>query len=277
MHIINTALSNTVHFSKPSKLLLFYWIIITIWWCIFYFAGIKQTTGNYLYQLGMAFVPLAGGFCGILQSKRWGGHKSQVGKALLFISLGLISWGVGQIFWSVLYNLVLKVEIPYPSLADLGYIIAVPFWTYGIINLSKATGAKFSLKNMNGKLIAFIIPVVAILVSYYLLVMVARGGVISSNHGLKLFFDFAYPIGDVIILTLSLLIYGLSFNYLGGKLKIPILTLILGFVAMYFTDFTFSYVTTIGDYFNGHWVDFMFTVSLLLMGLGINNFELKEK
>jgi len=265
-----------MHISKASKIIFFYYLFIFIWWAVFYFLNIQGTLGSYLYQFAFGLIPLIGGILGLKKSTIWGGLKSKIGTSLFFISAGCISWGIGQMFWSILYNIILKVDIPYPSFADVGYILAVPLWAIGIIHLSRATGAKHSLKNIKGKILLFIIPLFLIALSYYLLVIVARGGAISSNKELsKAFFDFAYPIGDVIILTLSLLIYGLSFGYLGGKLKLAILSIIFGFVAMYISDFSFSYTTTVGTYYNGYYPDILFPTATMLMVFGVNNFILK--
>lgn len=266
-----------MYISKASKLIFFYYIFILIWWAVFYFLDIHKTVDSYLYQFAFGLIPLIGGILGLGKSKIWGGLKSEVGTSLFFISLGCISWGIGQMFWSILYNFILKVDIPYPSFADLGYILAVPLWAIGIIHLSRASGARASLKNIKGKILLFIIPLILVALSYYLIIAVARGGAISSSEEMsKTFFDFTYPIGDVIILTLSLLIYGLSFGYLGGKLKIAILSIIFGFVAMYISDFSFSYTTTIGTYYNGYYPDILFPTALMLMVFGVNNFVIKE-
>lgn len=263
--------------SIESKLILFYYIVILIWGAVFYFQGIKETPGNYWYQYAFGLIPLGGGILGMMKSFEWGGLRSKFGRALFFISAGATSWGIGQMFWSVFYNFILRVEIPYPSLADVGYILAVPLWIIGIVNLSKATGANFFLRHSRGKILLFTIPLVALAVSYYLLIVFARGGKIDlEGDAIKLFFDFAYPIGDLLILTLSLLVYGLSFNYLGGKYKYSILSIILGFIVMYCADVSFSYVTTNETYFNGHWVDILFPTAMMFVTFGVNNFDTKD-
>lgn len=259
--------------TKESKIVFSYFVLVAIWWLVLYLLNIKYNIHNYLYQFGFGLIPLLGGLSGIVKSKKWGFLRSKVGSAVFFISSGLVSWGLGQMAWSF-YNIVLKIEVPYPSLADVGYIGAVPLWAIGIVYLSKATGARFSLKKIHGKIFLFIIPLLASIISYYLLIVVTRGGSIDLNNELlKLFFDFAYPIGDLIILTLALLIYGLSFNYLGGRFKIPIMTLVAGFILMYLTDFSFSYVTTVETYYNGHWVDLLFPAVMAILAFGINNLD----
>jgi hypothetical protein len=260
--------------SKESKIIFFYYIFIFLYWAILYFQGIKEQPTNYYYQVVEGFIPLIGGLLGIIKAKKWGFLSSKVGSALFFISLGTFSWGVGQMLWSIYYNLIQKVDIPYPSFADVGFIMAIPCWVIGSVFLSKATGAHLSLKHLRGKILLFIIPLIVLVVSYYLLLIVARGGSIPLGEDrLKLVFDLAYPIGDIVILTFTLVIYGLSFNYLGGKYKFPIICILAGWVLMYFSDFSFSYTTTIGTYYDGHWVDIMFPTVMTLLTFGVNSID----
>src|SRR5256885_3920916 len=109
--------------------------------------------------------------------------KSDVGRALFFISTGTIAWGIGQMFWSILYNILYKVEVPYPSLADVGYIAAIPLWAIGIFYLSYATGLKFSLRNLIAKVYLIIVPLILVAFSYYLLILVAGGGHVTDFNG----------------------------------------------------------------------------------------------
>ena len=55
-----------------------------------------------------------------------------------------------------------------------------------------------------------------------------------------------------------------------------ILSIIFGFIAMYFSDFSFSYTTTIGTYYNGYYPDILFPTAMALIVFGVNNFELKK-
>lgn len=212
-----------------------------------------------------------GGLFGIHTAKHWSGFKSHVGQAIMFISLGLLAWGLGQVAWTY-YNFALSVDAPYPSWADAGYIIAVPFWALGVYKLSKATGAKYGLRRNWGKVALVVVPALSIILSYYLLVTVARGGVVKGSNNenfAKLFFDFAYPLGDVIIITLALTIVGLSWKYMGGRFKKPILFILAGFVLMYCADFSFSYTTTKSTFYSGDWVDLLFSTVMVVLSVGI--------
>lgn len=214
----------------------------------------------------------------MFSAKAWGMLGSAIGKSVFFIATGLFAWGLGSMIWSY-YNFFQRISAPYPSVADIGFILSLPFWILGIINLSKATGAKFGIKHTGGRIMLIVIPIIVMVLSYYLLVVVGRGGVLteSFDNYLKLFFDLAYPFGDVIILTFALIIFGLSLGFFGGKYRLSIFAIILGFVSMYLADFVFSYTTTTEAFYNGNWGDLIFTIALFLIAFGNLGFYLNPK
>src|ERR1044071_9378925 len=55
--------------------------------------------------------------------------NDRLGWTLMSLSTGL--WGAGEAVWSI-YEVGLGVEVPYPSLADFGFLAAVPFAFGGI-------------------------------------------------------------------------------------------------------------------------------------------------
>ncbi|MBI2021621.1 hypothetical protein HYS93_01910 [Candidatus Daviesbacteria bacterium] len=252
-----------------SKILILFYIGLVVWWFMIFARGITETTENYLYSFVYGLIPLIWGLIGLRNSMLWGGLKSLMGKSIAFLSLGLLAWAIGNLVWAY-YNLIMRVPVPYPSPADFIFILSFPLWAIGISLLSRVTGMVFSLRRVRGKIILFVIPILAIALSYYLLFTVARGGVIDTEGGLlKFFLDIAFPVWDVIILTLALLVFGLSFNYLGGRFKWPIIILLLGFGVNYITDFSFSYTTTLGTFFVGSWVDLLFATAMFLIALGV--------
>ena len=262
--------------TKASACICVFYIVLLVWWLTIQFSKITSTDFNLAFAFAYGLIPLFGGFVGFHQARKWGLFKSTMGKALFFLSVGLLTWGLGEMIWSY-YNLVLRVEVPYPSWADASFIVSWPLWAVGVYYLSFATGARFGLRSAMGRLQLIAIPLVAAVASYYLLVIVARQGSFEIAGGLlKIFFDIAYPLLDVLILTLALLIYGLSFKYLGGRYKWPVLIVLLGFVVNYFADFGFSYTTTVRTFYNGNWVDLLFTSAMFLLSFGISSLNTKE-
>lgn len=238
------------------------------------------TTGHSAHPFGLYFqiilfvIPFVGALVGFRNSRLWGGFKSALGKAVLFLSLGTFTWSIGMLAWNY-YIFIAQVEVPYPSLADIAFILSWPLWALGVIYLSKATGVKFALRQAKGKALLVAVPLLAIAASYYLLVIVARGGVIELDglNGWKLFFDLFYPIGTSVILAMALTFFSLSMDFLGGRYKNPIAILILAFLVNYLSDFTFSLTTTNETYFNGHFVDFLFFTAMYLFSLSLSMFK----
>lgn len=260
--------------NRHQKILTTYLGILIVYWVILALSGLQTSFWNYFYSFAFSLIPLIGGLVGMLLARPWGYLSSAIGKAILATSFGSFCWGAGSMIWSY-YNFFFNISAPYPSLADVGFILAIPFWLIGMISLSKATGAKFGLKNMKGKIFLILASVALLVVSYYLLVIVARGGILTSSFDdlLKLFFDLAYPAGDVLILILAVAVFGLSFEYFGGIYKVSIYTLLAGFAVMYLADFIFSYTTTIETFYNGNFGDLVFTLALYLITVGVFGFS----
>ncbi len=256
-------------FNVAQKFLFAYFVILCVFWASLYLGGFKGGPWNDFYSFSFGLIPLIGGLWGISQSSKWGGTKSYVGQALFFISAGSFLWGIGTMIWAY-YNFFAGVSIPYPSVADLFYILAIPLWAVGMWSLSHATGSRFGLKTSAGKILSILIPLGILIASYYLMVVIGRDGVLVTTYDgyLKLILDLAYPLGSVVILTLAILTFGLSRGYLGGRYKLPVNTLLLGFLTMYFADFIFSYTTTNGTFYTGSFGDLFFTVAMFLISFG---------
>ncbi len=259
--------------NSASAFLLGYGFLMILYWVGIQLSNITDLPVNLFYSFTTAVLAFLGGIFGLFISKHWGGGKSAVGKAVLLMSLGTTSWSLGNFVWSF-YTFFLQTEMPYPSLADVGYTLAVPLWAIGVYFLSQATGAKFSLRRMRGRLMLIALPLIAAVVSYYFLFVIARGSSIEVEGGLlKIFLDFYYPIGDWVILTMSFLLFGLSLKYLGGRFRTPVFVTLLGFVIMFLADFSFSYTTTVGTYYNGNTADLLFALAMTVISIGITSID----
>ncbi len=226
--------------------------------------------------LFVSFTLIPGGIIGVFIARSWGLFKSSIGKSVFFLSAGLLSWGIGNVVWSY-YNFFKNIPVPYPSLSDFGFVTSYPLWTIGMINLPHALGGKFGFKKWYSKLLIVLIPVFVLALSYYLLVFITKNNIIFTpfTSYTKLFFDIAYGTLDVILLTIALIL-GTSFKFFGGKYKLSIYTILIGFIFLYVADFLFSYTTSVNSYYNGGIADFFFTISLAILSFGVLGFYLKK-
>lgn len=274
LRFIAQTIDTTPSINTFQMFLTIYLVFLVVFWIGLISSGLKTSNWNYIYSILFSLVPFIGGFVGFILS---GPRRSfsNIGKAVFFISLGLFSWGSGSMIWAG-YNFFQNLSVPYPSLADLGYFPAYFFWITGIIYLSRATGAKFELKQKKSKFFLLVIPFIIITLSYYFLLFLIKRSYVIDNY-VKIFFDLAYPSMDIVILTIAVIIFGLSVNFFGGKYKLSIFAILCGFTSMYFADFTFSYTTSLNIYFNGDFGDFIFTIALYLMTWGTLSFYLTPK
>src|SRR3990167_3663528 len=119
--------------SKLFVFLTLYFLVITIWWIKFNFFSSFETEG-YWYNVSYGFMALFGALYGSRSYKKWGGLKTLVGKALFLLSLGLFAEWLANITWGY-FNIVQKVEVPYPSIADLFFFSIIPIYSIAILLL----------------------------------------------------------------------------------------------------------------------------------------------
>ncbi len=265
-------------FNTSQKVSLTFFLLLVVFWVTL--AVTKTTEGIYNYTFSFLFglIPLVGGIIAMFTSRMWGGLKTALGKAIFFIGFGVFLWGCGETIWSY-YNFFLGIAAPYPSLADLGFAPSIFFYGLGTFYLSKVTGAKYGLRSKAAKFFVTLAPLIILILSYYILIVVARGGIlIPEGDGiLKILLDLIYPLGDFVGLTIGVIISGLSFQYLGGHYKVDILAILLGLGVMYIADSVFSYTTTVGTYYNADFGDLLLMIGTFLLTFGVLGFsKIKE-
>ena len=226
---------------------------------------------HYFTNIILAIIPLIGAVSGFYRFKEWGGFHSKIAISILLLSSGLLVFFGGTVIW-LYYNNFLNTPVPYPSIADLIYIFFQPLAGIGTVLFAYLSAVKTNPNDAKSKLYFFFIPAMLAIVTYYFVFLDAHNGTLdfSQNNLLKLLVDFAYPMGDVTILTLVVLVSGTNFNYLGKRLATPFTLIMLGQLFNYIADFTFSYSTTVGTYVNGNYTDLLYITAMFFIALGVN-------
>lgn len=216
---------------------------------------------------------LVGATAGIVFSKKWGGLRSYVGRAMLMFSAGLLLQEFGQITYS-LYTLLFHQEIPYPSIGDIGYFGSIFFYIYGVWLLGKAVGAKFSLRSYGNKLQAVIIPAAILAASYWYFL---REYEADWSQKLTTFLDFGYPLGQAVYLSLAILVFTLSRRYLGGIMRPVILFVLFALAVQYGADFMFLYQTNQETWTTAGANEYVYLISYFVMTLALIRFKAVEE
>lgn len=241
-------------------------LILSVWWVILFFGfdaslALPNLIWAATYQVGAIF----GTVLGFIISYRWGGYRSVVGRAVLFLTIGLLFQIIGQSVFSV-YGLFLNREIPYPSIADIGFFGSIPFYAIGVFELGKAAGARSIIKSSGGKLWSVILPVVMLFASYFFFL---RHYEFDWAQPVRIVLDFGYPLGQAFYLSLALLVYFLSRKLLGGVMKTKVLIVLLALFVQYIAEFNFLYQFNKETWINGGYGDVLYMVAYFVMCFGL--------
>ncbi len=247
------------------KFICAFFLILTILWITMYFRDLKVESENNAFTLIYPFLSLIGSLVGLYVARKWGGLKSVLGKVISMFSFGLFAQFFGQAMYAY-YIYVTGIEVPYPSLGDIGYFGSVIFYIIGAIYLAKVSGFRFSFRSLEGKLISIIIPLILLVFSYAFFL---KGYEYDWSNTLKILLDFGYPLGQATYVSIAILAFLMSRNILGGLLKKPIIFIIIALVFQYLSDFTFLYQASRGTWYVGGINDFMYFISYFIMTLAL--------
>jgi hypothetical protein len=171
------------------------------------------------------------------------------GRMRLFWSLlgcATAFWTFAEIVWGY-YALVLNVEVPVPSWADLGYLTAIPLAVAALVvhPATRGSGVRKARWMFDGLLVA-----TALLFLSWTLVLgpLWRSANLSTWTGIV---SLAYPFGDVVIVFFIVLaIRGMT----GGN-RLSLWCLLAALLAMALSDSTFTYLTEVANYTSGSLID----------------------
>jgi hypothetical protein len=250
-----------------AKVALLLFIFFTAWWGYMTFFLPKDSAFYGYFGNVYGVIALWGAIWGILISRHWGGLKSILGRAIFMLSIGLLLQEFGQLAYSY-YIFVLHIEIPYPSIGDIGFFGTIPFYIYGAYLLGKASGVKISLKSFESKLQAVLIPLTMLAVAYFLIL---KGYNFDLKQPLETLLNFGYPTGQAIYISIAILTFLLTKSILGGVMKRKIIFIIAAFIAQFLADYAFVYFKN--SYYPGSILDYLYVLAYFLMALGLIQFK----
>ena len=217
----------------------------------------------FIVNLGQFAVILVAFLIG-LEGVKFFSLKSRLAKSLLFISLGLLSWGFGVLIW-LYYNVVLHVEVPYPSWGDIGFLGIIPLMGYGLFQLLKGISFKFNMASV----LKAAFPLCVVFVLAYIFII--HDKLSEDASFLVKTLDVLYPLSDAFFVALALLalVYVWATVTYRVLLFKPLAIICIGLVIEAVADFSFSYTTAIASYYIGNWVDMLFTLAFFTIGVGM--------
>src|SRR5467141_236868 len=160
--------------------------------------------------------------------------KDRLGWALMSISAGL--WSAGEVVWSI-YEVGMGVQVPYPSLADAGFLAAVPFAFAGIRAFwsdARGTSSRWRVW-FDGVIVAIALTSTAW--------AFGLKSVWLSNSSTKLL-DLAYPVSDIVIGTILILAIRRANQQQAGRMAF----LLAGIASYSIADSAFAYLNAQGTF-----------------------------
>src|SRR6267143_5609262 len=222
-------------------------------WLFFHWGGTATT--QRLDNIGETLAALvAAGACGTAALR----HRRRTRIDWALIGASALSLGLGQAIWTY-YEQVIGRQVPFPSLADLGYLGAVPLAVAGVLFFPSAPARATSLLRtiLDALLVAgslFIISWATVLGTVY------RAG---SDSLMAQLIGLAYPAGDIVIGSIVLI---LASRAPRGN-RWPFMLLTGGLIANLLSDSAFAYLTTTNAYGSGNLTDAGWMAGYLLIAV----------
>ncbi len=256
------------NFKKQPLLILslLTFIILSAWWIYIDFVLVNSSQEiRQIFAASYQIEAIFGAIIGLWIAERWGGYKSVLGQSLIFFSLGLLLQSFGQSSYSY-YIFFKHIEVPYPSIGDIGYFGSVLAYILGVINLARVSGFHFSFKSLYNKVQSILLPLVILGISYFFFL---KGYEFDPTQKLKTFLDFGYPLGQAFYLSIAILTLILSKDFLGGVMRKPIVFLALALMVQYLSDLMFLYQANNGTWQAGGFNDYLYCISYFLMSIAL--------
>ena len=187
---------------------------------------------------------LAAFMAAVVAARNW---HSRTGYAWALIALGLFMVATGELAWGV-QELGMHREVPFPSVADVGYLGIYPPVFLGLLLMPHAPVS--GLKRVRLTMDTLIAMTAIAIISWHLILadLISQ----STDNVLAKSVSVAYPFADLGIVFAVLVLIGRSGRVRSGAVMS---CLAGGFAAMAFSDTLYTYLTSVRAYSTGNYID----------------------
>ncbi len=226
-----------------------------VWVVILLLLGGKPEAQHFS-NIGLALAAMGAGWAALRRARR---HSGPIRGFWRLLSGALLSWSAGQAVWTW-YESVLGVDVPFPSLADVGYLGLPPLAAAALLSLPLAapTLAGQVRTILDGLMVAS-----SLLLCSWIMVLgpVFRAG---SDSLLTEVISLAYPLTDLVVITIVVYTW-LRARQQHRRLQLSLPLVGVGLLAFAVADSGFVYLTTTGGYSSGSFIDIGWFLGFILM------------
>lgn len=207
--------------------------------------------GNWVFVISAAPLILSGFW---IKRK---GLRGTIGKSWVFFLIFAVFWFVAdQVFT---YNEIYLHERPFPSSADVFYMLGYPFYfVFAFLYLKPFKNA------ISKKLIVSALLIAAVVLAANLYMIFQSDS--SDETQTAVIAGLIYPIADAIILVPTIIGVTLFFR---GEVNFLWTLLLIGFMCEVIGDTAFQYLSLSSDMYTGHPIDILFLWAYILFSFGI--------
>lgn len=169
-------------------------------------------------------------------------------------------WFVGELTWAV-YEVILGIEVPYPSIADVFYLAGY------IPALVSIVGFMLIFRKLVTPLKKAVSALIGVLILAVASVFLLGPLFTSPSPAFVKAFDLAYPILDAVLMALVMM---RLIAFMGSSLGRPWTWIFFGLLSYSLADILFSWGTLENWYFSGHPIELLWLYGYLMLALGFN-------
>lgn len=233
-------------------------IISVIWDIYLYSLPQNDTFFNFYYNLVYGSIFIFGGLVTLFYAIKFS-VTTNLGKMLVFFGSGILSFAFGNIVW-FLYNNYFKIDVPFPSLADIFYISFYPFMIFGTFYLLRIYKTLLTKNVIRDSIIIIVVSFIAIFAVFFSI------DFLSGDYSIfQKIVTVLYPFGDAVIISITLIALRIG----GGRLHPSLYILTFGLLMQSVADLLFNYRNAIEVYWNGDVADLFFSFGGFFMSVGI--------
>ncbi|CAH0344563.1 hypothetical protein BCI9360_00823 [Bacillus sp. CECT 9360] len=186
----------------------------------------------------------------------------------LLLSAAYFNYFIAEAVWNY-YELILKVDVPFPGWTDLFYLLYLLFFLIAIITTLQKNRNTFSFIRFLFDI--SIIMFAAFSLSWHFAILPIISQVDSSAFSLLV--SVASPIGNLILLFGAMSIY-LSNSFFHKR---EFFYIFFGLIIMVGTNSIYSFLTTNQQYSSGNLIDPLFSLAILLVGTSGRNGSIQKE
>lgn len=191
---------------------------------------------QYFFVLSSLVLSVGGGAYSLY---KYGTHGSKSSTLLLFTA-GMFCWLMGESIWTY-YEYVLHID-PFPSLADICYLMAYPLFGFAFIR-------EIWLAGINWKALSKSLVFMIIVSSILMIGIVLYFGIFMAYNPkeplLTNAIAISYGVVDLVLVVASMLLLVLAWEFKGGTLSRIWMTLFISFFLTLISDILFAIFTNV--------------------------------